>query len=98
MGKRTRIARTPARLRTRLESTIPGVRLTYQDEPFGLVIRDFYTSKNDQTGYVWENGRQVCEGLYSTGRALESHGDLLATIRREWRRNRAAERKAVRRG
>ena len=40
--------------------------------------------------------KQVCEGLYSTGRTLEARGDLLATIRAEWRRNRADQRKGAR--
>jgi hypothetical protein len=81
---------------TRIESTVSGVRLTYEEDG-RKIVREFYTSKVDQTGYVFEaDHKQVCERLYSTGHTLESRGNLLATIRREWRRYRADRRRTDR--
>jgi hypothetical protein len=78
---------------TRIEATVGGVRLTYEEDG-ERIVREFYTSKTDETGYVFEGDhKQVCERLYSTGRALESRGNLLTTIRREWRRYRADQRR-----
>ena len=86
-------------MRTRIESDGHRVTLTYTDRWDGEITRTFVAPSCG--GYVREiwpgrnsDAQQVCEGLYSSGDTLESSTDtLLAVIRREWRRRRAAERR-----
>ncbi len=74
------------------------VTVTTWDADAGRMISTAYMAPLSG-GYVRiDDGRsypQVCEGLANTGDALtlRAGGDLLALIRREWRRARAADRR-----
>lgn len=73
--------------RARIVHTVSGVEISYTED--GERITREFRAPFRGGGYVREgvDNRQVCEGLYSTGRALESTCDgLMALVRREWRR------------
>jgi hypothetical protein len=75
--------------RARIWSTEVGVAIEYADEITGERVRREFRAPLSRCGYVREGDGQVCEGLYSTGRTLESTSDgLLELVRREWRRRR----------
>ena len=91
-------------MRTTIEEIVGGVRLTCwdpehynrNDDTFGARVTVEYSAPN-HGGYVrfMGEGRQVCEGLYTTGRTLEwnGKGKLSDLIRHEWRRRKRLERK-----
>lgn len=97
---------TTAATRTTIRLTAPGyVEMAYTDELGERVERTFTARLDGERGYVHEemaggDRRQVCERLHSQGPTLTASADtLLSVIRREYRAQRAADkRRAARDG
>lgn len=79
-------------LRAKITEDHGDVVIEYYDDMEDRRVKRRFSAPLSRVGYVQEidhkgDRRQVCEGLYSTGTALEASSDTLpSVIRREWRK------------
>ena len=71
-----------------------SVTIAY-DDMGESIVRDFYTGKSDGLSYVYDgHGKQICDRMRESGSTLMSSRDaLISTLRTEFRKMRADEKK-----